>query len=174
MRKRGFTLVELMVVIALMAILAAVILPEMRGTFDDATLRSTARKLVSALNLAHSRAVTLQQLHRVVFDPSAGQFTVERTARSDEGKGYVALTDVPGGSGQFAKQLKVDVRKNAEAEGTTIAFYPDGTADAAEIVLRDREGFQLGLRINAITARISIEEILVGRVSSRGVGRDAD
>lgn len=36
----------------------------------------------------------------------------------------------------------------------TITLYPDGTADAVEIVLRDREGFRLGLRINPITARV--------------------
>lgn len=159
MPQRGFTLVELMVVIALIAILTAMILPEMRGTFEDAVLRATARKLVSAMNLAHSRAVSLQQVHRIVFDAGAGQFTVERAARGEEGRGYVALTDVPGGGGQLDKRINIDVRRNSEAERHIVAFYPDGTSDAAQIVLRDREGFQLGLRLNSITARVSVEEL---------------
>ena len=39
------------------------------------------------------------------------------------------------------------------------AFYPDGTAEASEIVLRDREGFGLALRINPTTARVKILEV---------------
>ena len=45
-----------------------------------------------------------------------------------------------------------DVGKRSSEQ--TITLYPDGTADAVEIVLRDREGFRLGLRINPITARV--------------------
>ncbi|MDB6077847.1 MAG: hypothetical protein JWO82_1594, partial [Akkermansiaceae bacterium] len=37
--------------------------------------------------------------------------------------------------------------------------YPDGTADAWEIHLRDRAGFQLALRINPITASVHIVEL---------------
>jgi hypothetical protein len=40
-----------------------------------------------------------------------------------------------------------------------ILFNPDGTADAREIRLRDRDGFRLGLRINPVTARIHIVEL---------------
>ena len=40
-----------------------------------------------------------------------------------------------------------------------IFFYPDGTADASEIVLRDRDGFRLALRINPVTARVRIIEL---------------
>ena len=40
-----------------------------------------------------------------------------------------------------------------------ITFYPDGTAEASEIVLRDRDGFRLALRINPVTARVRIIEL---------------
>src|SRR5438876_3050066 len=45
--KLGFTLIELMVVIVLLGILAAMIIPEMKGTYQDAMLRSASRELVS-------------------------------------------------------------------------------------------------------------------------------
>ena len=41
----------------------------------------------------------------------------------------------------------------------TISFYPDGTADAGDILLRDREGFRLLLQINPVTARVHVVEM---------------
>jgi hypothetical protein len=35
-----------------------------------------------------------------------------------------------------------------------IGFYADGTADAVEIRLRDRDGFGLVLEVNPVTARV--------------------
>ena len=49
--------------------------------------------------------------------------------------------------------------QEAGSSDDTITFYADGTADAQEIRLRDREGFQLALRINPITARVRITEL---------------
>ena len=157
--RSAFSLIELMVVIVLIVVLTAMILPEMRGTFEDAVLRSTGRKLVSAMNLAHSRAVTLQQLHRVVLDPGAGRFVVERTAREGEGSGYIAMVDVPGGAGELDRKITIEVQKDGEENPRTVSFYPNGTADAAEVILRDREGFRLALRINSITARVTAQDL---------------
>src|SRR5207248_1474465 len=78
----GFTLIELMVVVVLIGVVTAMILPEMRGTFDDILLRSTGRDLVSAFGLASSQAVTVNQLHRVRLDRASGQYLVERSAHN--------------------------------------------------------------------------------------------
>jgi len=63
--RSGFTLIEMMVVLVLIGILSAMILPEMKGTYGDALLRSSARDLVNVFSIASSRAVSLNQLHVV-------------------------------------------------------------------------------------------------------------
>ena len=50
----GFTLIELMVVIVLVGIMAAAIIPEMKGTYEDALLRSATRELVGVCSIAAS------------------------------------------------------------------------------------------------------------------------
>src|SRR5206468_1215469 len=87
-RKRGsagaFTLVEMMVVLILIGIMTAVILPEMKGTYGDAVLRSTARDFVNVCSIASSRAISLNQLHRLRLDTKNGQYFIERRVGEGE------------------------------------------------------------------------------------------
>jgi len=176
--KLGFTLLELMVVLVLMAIMAAMIIPEMRGTYENALLRSTSRDLVSVLNLAYSRAVSINRVHRVRLEPSSGKYFVETRARgAGRGGEFSPVTDVPGAAGKLDQRITIRIRDSGEtlspsepvpsASGSdfgvgdpenvnAISFYPDGTADRRSIQLQDREGFRLSLQINPITARVRI------------------
>jgi len=176
--KRGFTLIELMVVIVLISILTAMIIPEMRGTFQDALLRSTARKLVDVLTLANSRAITTSSLHVVQLDLRNGRYRIAKGSPGSEETGNASAQEVSGGQGDIDARISVRVRKveeepDEESEPVSesrkdpekpvpdgdISFFPDGTADGAEIVLRDRDGFRLALRINSATSRVQIVEM---------------
>lgn len=156
-----------MVVLMVIGIMTALMIPEMRGTFEHAILRGAARKVVDACNLAHSRAVTRNEAHRVRIDRVRSRYTIEAF---DRGK-FMVLSDVPGAEGELDRRVAFEVRPAAdeteakseeaaapERDRNTIGFYPDGTADAADILLRDREGFLLNLRVNPTTARVEIME----------------
>ena len=179
--KLGFSLVELMVVLVLIGIMTAVIVPEMKGTYEDALLRATSRRLVDVFQLAYSRAVSLNQLHRVRFDRITGRYFIERAVQAGEnGGGFTRARDIPGGEGALDRRILIEFRKQDEAPSSVtdqgmagaseddleirnkeegFAFYSDGTADGGEIVLRDRDGFRLALRINPVTARVQIVEL---------------
>src|SRR5437667_8875553 len=89
---RGFTLLELVVVLAIIAVLTAMIIPEMRGTYEDALLRSSARRLISVFELAYSRSVSLNQAHRVRLDRRSGRYLIEQRSRGGETlRGFVPL-----------------------------------------------------------------------------------
>jgi type II secretion system protein H len=177
----AFTLIELMVVMVLIGIMTALILPEMKGTYEDALLRSTSRELVSACGLASSHAVSVNQAQRLRLERKTGHYAIQRRA-SDRGPGdhSVAAHEVAGGEGEVDTRISIEIHKSgdetteaaeqesapvpgsraqAERRDDGITFYPDGTADAVEILLRDRDGFRLALRINPITARVRIIEL---------------
>jgi len=173
-KNRAFTLIELVIVVVLIGIAAAVILPEMKGGFQDALLRSTSRDLVNVFSIASSRAVSLNQLHRVRIDASTGRYVIEkRTRESVNGDEYKPLDDVSEAEGTLDKRISVRVHNLDEsqpaapaAENTqarpdidSISFYSDGTADSAELLLRDKQGYQMALRINPITAHVKILEL---------------
>src|SRR4051812_45430675 len=116
--ERGFTLIELMIVVVLIGIMTAMIIPEMKGTFQDALLRSTGRRLVETLNLANSRAVSLNQAHQVVFDRRAHRYTIERTLRASQQNNEPArLADIPGGQGEIDPSISLELQKAQEDPG---------------------------------------------------------
>src|SRR5262245_49443355 len=83
----GFTLIELMVVLILIGIFSGLMLAEMRGTYEDALLRATARKIISAANLASSKAITLSRAHSLLIDSTANRLRIsaeESGANGDE------------------------------------------------------------------------------------------
>ena len=67
--------------------------------------------------------------------------------------------EAPADTAEPRAPLASEEKPREQNSDDSIAFYPDGTADAEEIILRDREGFRLVLRINPITARIRIVEL---------------
>lgn len=175
----AFTLIELMIVLVLIVILSAVIIPEMKGTYGDALLRSTSRELANAFDIASSRAVSLNQLHRVRLEPETRRYLIEQRIReTDAGDEFAPLKDVPESEGTLDKRISIQVRTAGETLTTdmtgqappsdesnftqpidAISFYSDGTADPAEVLLRDKDGFRLALRINPITARVRVIEL---------------
>ncbi len=180
-RNFGFTLIELMAVLAIIGIMIAMIIPEMRGSYNDALLRSSSRELMSVCNLACSQAIAANQTHRVQLDPITGKYFVEKRVRGGAtAGGFMRLRDLPGGDGTIDRRISIQVRSpgeevseepsvqpppssanNSQAEPLleAIGFYSDGTADAREILLQDRDGFRMALRINAVTAHVSAVEM---------------
>lgn len=171
----GFTLIELMVVIVLMGILTASIIPSMQGTLEAERLHAQSRRLVGAIELAYSRAVTLGQPHRLRLNTGENRFFLETRMQGPDGRpAFAPIPYAPGAEGQLDPRIAVrlvssDATLDPEPNGPPtesgepatlppvdrpLTFYPDGTADAVTLLLQDRQGFRQALEVNPVTARV--------------------
>ena len=156
----GFTLIELVVVLTLIAILSAAILPEMRGSMEETVLRATARDLVAACQAANARAVASGQAQQLILDTGAHRYRIEALREPSE-RGQAAAGPDAGEKGRLDARITVEVvRADGASAGAPmrLEFQPDGTSSAGDILLRDRSGFRLKIHLNPITARPSVRE----------------
>ena len=76
-RENGFSLTELMIVGALIAVMAAVAIPSIAGATRQYAVTTASQQVASAIRAARVQAVGRNQLLHVDFDAAAGTFQVQ-------------------------------------------------------------------------------------------------
>ena len=84
-RSRGFSLIELMVVIGIMGVIAAMAVPAMMGGTRDERLKSATRELAGFMSYARSESIRTGQVHLlyVGVDAALGALPLFNGVRAD-------------------------------------------------------------------------------------------
>lgn len=144
-KMHGFTLVELMMTVAVAAVLCAVSAPALGSLIHSETSRASRNALVTSLNLARNMAVTGQG--RVVVCPSSDQ----RTCSDGEWwqHGWIVFEDKNGDGEHDANERLIESvqTQNGQAILTGVArerviYHGDGTAPGTNLTFTfcDRYG----------------------------------
>ena len=84
-KPRGHTLIEVMLVMAVLAIVVAVGQPMLGSSLQHAALRASVDETVTAIQFAQSNAVNRGEDHRVTFDKDADTVTLTRSTADSAG-----------------------------------------------------------------------------------------
>jgi general secretion pathway protein H len=142
--ERGFTLIEMLVVIAIIALIGAFVLPQFSGAQAKADMSSAARRLAAGLRTTRSLAMAHGRSEAFTVDVAHGLYRAGAGAAQAIDK-HVGVTLVT------ASQETIDA-----AEGN-IRFYADGSSTGGGIGLRAGTRSTLVL-VDWLTGRVSIEE----------------
>ena len=139
----GFTLLELLIVLALMAIVARFVLPMFGGPISTSELRATARQLAAGLRLAQSEAVSQRRETFLLLDVAGKRFKVDNDPHAHKLPSKV--------------ELKLFTAQNdlvSESIGS-IRFFPDSGSNGGRITVGagDRK---FDVDIDWLTGRVAI------------------
>lgn len=144
-RAPGFSMLELLVVLAIMALVTAAVVPIFGKGVSTTELKSAARSLASGLRLARSEAVSQHRQTFLVLDVAGRRFKVDQ-----DPKQYPLPRDVELKLFTAQKDL-VD-----EAVGA-IRFFPDGGSNGGRITIASGER-KYEVDVDWLTGRIAILE----------------
>ena len=144
-RTDGFTLLELLVVLAIVALMTAIAAPRFAAALPGAELDSGARKLAAGLREARSMAVSTNRAVPFTLRGGANLYTIGRGGESRQLPGKLAITLVTGS------------REISGANQGSIRFFPDGSSTGGRIELKGAGG-KRSIEVDWLTGRIRLGE----------------
>lgn len=153
--QRGLTLLELTVVLAILAIAAAIGIPNWIAGKPWRELKAAARDIYGQFMKAKARAVTTSRAHRVFFDVERGMMRLmEGEAGCFRASMCATWTEVQGAGARISPSISV---VGTPFGDYMASFNVDGTAEAGNVTLRNSKG-QIYRVVVSSAGRIRMEK----------------
>jgi general secretion pathway protein H len=158
-RKGGFSLVELIVVLVIMGVSAALVVPRLTGSLHNAQIRAALRDASNLMRRARVHSVLERREYEVVVDRQTSVLSLQQPETSDEEPPQVM------GSVQLPEDLSIVSLDSAfsrvkqKHENWTrkyLTFYPMGNSTGGSLHLMDGKERHYAVEINPFTGRVKI------------------
>ena len=151
--RRGFTLLELILVLVLISTVLAIAAPSLRGFARGRKLHQAARSVLALTRLASTQAVTEARVHRLSFVPREGAcwLTAQYAGVFQPVPGDFGLVyELPESVG-----LELDM-PSPDPDEPYLQFYPNGSSDPGRILLFDVGGQTLEISCQVASDRFAV------------------
>jgi len=133
--RRAFTLIEIIIAVAIMTVVLLMAVPSLSGVLADRRLRASLDQFNNLVRQAQERSVSEHRPYLIVWGDKDVVVQPEAFAK-DEDKTLVATFAVEHGS---ALTLKLPAALSSKPAGEWI-FWPTGTCEPAVVEFTGREG----------------------------------
>jgi len=166
--RAGFTLIELMVVVGIMAMIMAIGVPFAYKILHKESMGQTVSDVMEVCSHARARAILQGQMREVLFNVKERQLQVSGGASSatESGAAVAAVGTVAGGAGLSAhipadiqiEMVDVNLTEYKDSEMIVpIRFFPNGTCDEFTLILHDDKGQYRKIALEYTTGLADVE-----------------
>ena len=144
---RGFTFIEMMVVLAIIGLAAAVVVPAIDAGLDSREVRRATRQIAATMHHMRSEALATGKLRRMRINPA------ENAIETDDRNRWAVLTE-------RAIIERVDGGAMAGDGTVDILFYANGSTSGADMIIasrRDRSSNRIRLLLDPLIGSIRVE-----------------
>jgi prepilin-type N-terminal cleavage/methylation domain-containing protein len=148
----GFTLLELLIVMALLGVLTAVAYPSIGRGMGTLRLRTASREIAAAIRLARSKALREQQAYYLQFDIDKGEVEL-----SSEDLKYQRSFSLPEGV-VFRRVALLGEDNGPYSSDRAYYFAPNGLGENIEVMIANSHGRQMKIIQSSMVSSPKIEE----------------
>jgi general secretion pathway protein H len=148
----GFSLLELVMVLMLLALATAFVIPSLGRGLATAQLRASSREIAAAVRLARSRAVREQEVYLLGFDLNKNEVELASLNSS-----YRRSFELPNGI-HLTKVSLVERTSEDEDENPAFYFLPNGRSQGFQVFLRNEQGKVLKVTHNNLKGPSIVDE----------------
>jgi len=164
MKNKGFSLVELSVVLVVIGLSVSLIVPSFSRFSKTMELKGAVRKISTILRYCRSEAVNKGQTYQIVFDSDLREVRVQKTESSEEreeelkkeGKAVRQMYHLPGGIN--VKEVNI-ASPQYSSDHPTIEFYPNGGSNGGSFLLNSEERGGYRIKVHFLTGMVAIEKV---------------
>ena len=147
-KQSGFTLIELIVIIAIVAVFAAIAIPNYLAWLPKSRLNGAARQVMGDLMAARMKAVSQNNKFKIFFLANGHDYMI---LDDDDNDGTA-----DGGEWTETKNIQNQYHDVTFSATTNPIFYPRGTAYGSTITLTNSAGSTKDVKVH-LTGRVKIE-----------------
>jgi len=151
---RGFTFIELIFIVAFIAIVAAALIPQFKRSFDSLVLQNFISDLTAFAGYAQAKAVSSGSEVRINIDLPRKRLLIEDHIVSQDDSDQPLETWAAGKERRIPDSASVDLKGGSGK----ITFYPDGSSDKAEFGISGKYDKKYAVSIEQGTGYVNVEQ----------------
>ena len=153
---RGFTLVELLLVVTVMGILSGILVPVFSSFTLSARLDAASRVLADDFRLARSRAIATQRVQGLVFDADNDNYYAYDSVLTTYAQDPLTKKSLSRNYRSDGRFKGVDLVQAAFPQGAKAGFNSIGSPDGGGTVILELNQARKTITVDAGTGRVRI------------------